>query len=276
MRIGGTSEQQVGEGRADAPVGTTLAMIEQATKIMNSVHKRMHAAQAEEFQLLMDVFRDYPESFCGKCVKPTYPWTVETFAKALEDCDLVPQADPNTASHSQRIMKVAGLMQLMSANPTLFDPIAVNRMAIMALGYSNPEQFMAPPSAMGAPPPEIQKDMAEIAIKRQDADTRAKALQIKAVETQAKIQDMQKGEPGATAADDADAQAKLMAAHTKAKEVDVRAAQAAVDDQNRDKDRKSREEMQLLQIARDVILHPESAGMIGPLLHMAGVEGPQQ
>ena len=44
MRLGGTSEQQVGEGRADAPVGTTLAMIEQATKILNSVHKRMHAS----------------------------------------------------------------------------------------------------------------------------------------------------------------------------------------------------------------------------------------
>jgi len=266
MRIGGTSEQQVGEGRADAPVGTTLAMIEQATKIMNSVHKRMHAAQAEEFQLLMDVFRDYPESFCSKCVKPNYPWTVDTFAKALEDCDLVPQADPNTASHSQRIMKVSGLMQLMAANPTMYDPIAVNRMAIIALGYSNPEQFMAPPSAMGAPPPEIQKDMAEIAIKRQDADTRAKALQIKAVETQAKIQEMQKGEPGNTAADDADAQAKLMAAHTKAKEVDVRAAQAAVDDRNRDLDRKSREEMQLLQLAKDVTTHPESAGLIGGLM----------
>ena len=50
MRIGGTSEQQVGEGRAEAPVGTTLAMIEQAVKVMNAVHKRMHAAQAEELE----------------------------------------------------------------------------------------------------------------------------------------------------------------------------------------------------------------------------------
>jgi hypothetical protein len=53
MRVGGTSELQVGEGRADAPVGTTLAMIEQATKILNAVHKRMHSAQAEEFSLLV-------------------------------------------------------------------------------------------------------------------------------------------------------------------------------------------------------------------------------
>ena len=57
MRIGGTSEMQVGEGRADAPVGTTLAMIEQSTKVLNSVHKRMHAAQAQEFTLLARCFK---------------------------------------------------------------------------------------------------------------------------------------------------------------------------------------------------------------------------
>ena len=272
-RIGGTSEQQVGEGRADAPVGTTLANIDQATKILNSVHKRMHAAQAEEFQMLMDVFKEHPESFCSKCVKPTYAWTVDTFAKALEDCDLVPQADPNTASHSQRVMKVFGLMQLMAANPTMYDPIAVNRMAIIALGYSNPEQFMAPPSAMGAPPPEIQKDMAEIAIKRQDAETRKQKVQLDAVKMQHEMQQRPEGQPGDTPADNADAQAKLMAAHTKAKEVDVRAAQAAVDDRNRDLDRKSREEMQLLALAKDVITHPESAGLISGLMAQVTRDG---
>jgi hypothetical protein len=51
QRVGGTAEIQIGEGKQDAPVGTTLALIEQATKIMDAVHKRLHAAQAEEFQL---------------------------------------------------------------------------------------------------------------------------------------------------------------------------------------------------------------------------------
>ena len=63
MRVGGTAEAAVGEGRADAPVGTTLALIEQATKVLNSVHKRMHTSQAKEFQLLVQCFRENPESF---------------------------------------------------------------------------------------------------------------------------------------------------------------------------------------------------------------------
>ena len=59
-RIGGTSEQAVGEGKQDAPVGTTIALIDQATKVLNSVHKRMHAAQAEEFALLVKCFKENP------------------------------------------------------------------------------------------------------------------------------------------------------------------------------------------------------------------------
>ena len=94
MRVGGTSEMQVGEGRADAPVGTTLAMIEQATKILNAVHKRMHASQAEEFQLLARTFKEHPDSFWQRKGKPAYQWSEQTFLQALEDCELVPQADP--------------------------------------------------------------------------------------------------------------------------------------------------------------------------------------
>ena len=97
MRIGGTSEQQVGEGRADAPVGTTLAMIDQATKMLNAVHKRMHAAQAEEFRLLVRTFKDNPESFWQRSGRSAHPWDEQTFRAALENAQLIPQADPNTA-----------------------------------------------------------------------------------------------------------------------------------------------------------------------------------
>lgn len=112
QRVGGTSEAMVGEGSKDAPVGTTLAMIEQAQQLVNSVHKRLHTAQSEEFELIGQCFRENPESFwqCNK--KPAKQWDQETFIKALEDCNLVPQADPNTASHTQRIVKV-GILKLM-------------------------------------------------------------------------------------------------------------------------------------------------------------------
>jgi hypothetical protein len=189
MRIGGTSEQQVGEGRADAPVGTTLAMIEQATKILNSVHKRLHASQAEEFQLLARVFKENPKSFWQRKRKKAYPWDEETFLRALENCQLIPQADPNTASHAQRVMKIMALKQLQAAQPSLYDPIAIDKAALQAIGFNNPDQFMAPPQAQASPPPELLEAQAQIRqgdIEAQAAKTAADARMLDA-QTKAKM-----------------------------------------------------------------------------------------
>ena len=65
-------------------------MIDQATKVLNAVHKRMHAAQAQEFQLLTRCFQENPESFWQRNKKPAYPWDEATFLAALDDCQLVP------------------------------------------------------------------------------------------------------------------------------------------------------------------------------------------
>jgi hypothetical protein len=198
MRIGGTSEQQVGEGRADAPVGTTLAMIDQATKVMNSVHKRLHAAQAEEFQMLVEVFKEHPESFWQRNRRPAYQWDEQTFLRALEDCNLVPQADPNTASHTQRVMKVMALKQLQAAQPSLYDPIAIDRAALQAIGFNNPEQFFAPPPAQASPPPELMQVQAQI----RQGDTMAQAAKTAAdarmldAQTKAAKEGMSAQQPG--------------------------------------------------------------------------------
>ena len=187
-RIGGTSEQAVGEGKQDAPVGTTIALIDQATKVLNSVHKRMHAAQAEEFALLVKCFKENPESFWQKNRRPARQWDQETFLRALDQVDLVPQADPNTASQTQRLMKIVALKQIQAQNPTLYDPIAIDKAALQAVGWSNPEQFMIPPSAQGSPPPEMQKQMAELQIKKQDSDAKLMTAKGKLALDQAKIQ----------------------------------------------------------------------------------------
>ena len=250
MRVGGTAEMAVGEGRADAPVGTTLALIDQATKILNSVHKRMHTAQAEEFQLLLECFKENPESFWQRNRKPTYPWDERTFMKAIEDYDLVPQADPNTASQMQRVMKVTALKQLAQSNPAIYDPIAVDIAALQAIGWNNPEQFMAPMSAQGKMPPEMQRAIAEIQIKGRDADTRAKLADAKIAETAAKIQTMgqanQTGEESAVSTAD---QLKFL-------DLDVKAADAKIDAANRAADRESRERLALLQLVQKLIEDP--------------------
>ena len=187
QRVGGTSELQVGEGRADAPVGTTIALIDQATKILNSVHKRLHASQAEEFQLLVRCFREHPDSFWKKIRNPREQWNEELLMRALNDYDLVPQADPNTASQTQRLMKVMALKELQKSNPAMYDPIAIDRAAMMAIGWSNPEQFMTPGGGMGQIPPEAQAKMAELDIKKQEADTRGMLAQAQVAKIQSEI-----------------------------------------------------------------------------------------
>jgi hypothetical protein len=267
MRIGGTSEQQVGEGNAEAPVGTTLAMIEQATKVMNAVHKRMHASQAQEFQLLKECFRDNPESFWQRNNAKTLPWDEKVFLEALDNCNLIPQADPNTASHGQRVMKIMALKQLQAANPAMYDPIAIDTAALQAIGWNNPSQFLVPQQAQQAPPPELIQAQAQMENQAKDSEARMMVAQAKVAETQAKIQqgafapkqganDPNGGQP--TALDMENLKIKMLDAETRARAVELKAGSAATEDQNRDLDRQSRERVQLMELARDILTHPEA------------------
>lgn len=246
QRVGGTSELQVGEGRPDAPVGTTLAMIEQATKILSAVHKRMHAAQAEEFRLLVNVFREYPDSFWQRNKKPTVQWDQQTFMQALDDCELTPQADPNTASHSQRVMKIMALKQLQAANPSMYDPIAIDTAALQAIGWSNPEQFMAPPSAQGAPPPELQFMQAQASALGKTADAKMMMAQAKMADTQAKMNGMGAGTAKVTSPEEL--ALKRQEAQTKDKQINFQMKRAAVEDENRDKDRQKDIEVERMRL----------------------------
>ena len=262
QRIGGVSEMQVGEGRADAPVGTTLAMIEQAQKILNSVHKRMHAAQAHEFKLLAECFRENPESFWQRNRKPAYPWDEQRFLQALDNCELVPQADPNTASHTQRLMKIMALKQLQMAQPGMYDPIAIDTAALQAIGWNNPEQFFAPAGAQGKPPPEIMKAQTELALKKQELD-------IKAHETQARVQKMQ-----ADTALDAQGQEAAQAMHQDHMGLDVSKfrTQTALEEQEigtKTDEALARERLQLIDLAQNLAVHPMSAPIVAPLVQPA-------
>lgn len=265
MRVGGTSEQQVGEGRADAPVGTTLAMIDQATKILNSVHKRLHAAQAEEFALLIQCFKENPESFWQANRKAAKFWDQERFLKACEDFDLVPQADPNTASQTQRMAKVAGLKQISMNNP-LYDPIAVDTACLQAMGWSNPSQFFAPATAMGKPSPEAQAKMAELSLKD-------KELGLKNQELQAKLAtEQQKNEVNAmTAGQKMQLENRKLDIATAETEIKKGLAMAQIgtaeEDANLQRDKLQTEErIQMIDLAQNIAVHPESEDEIKKLL----------
>jgi hypothetical protein len=249
MRVGGTSELQVGEGRADAPVGTTLAMIEQATKILNAVHKRMHSAQAEEFALLVQCFREHPESFWERNRKPTIVWNEELFLQALTDVELVPQADPNTSSHSQRVMKIMALKQLQAANPGLYDEIAIDKAALRSIGWSNPEQFLKPEDQRNQPSPDLLKGMEDLKIahQRADADTlRAQAAMAKAQQPAAP-----KGVAGPAGKDPQELQLKMMSEQNRAKQMELSARRDMANDENRDLDRENDIRLEQMKMDRD-------------------------
>lgn len=277
MRIGGTSEQQVGEGRGDAPVGTTLAMIEQAVKVLNAVHKRLHAAQAEEFKLLVECFRENPSAFWQNGTRSTRPWDQKTFLQALQDAELIPQADPNTASSSQRIMKVMALKQLQQANPSMYDPVACDTAALQAIGWGNPQQFFVPPSAMAAPPPEMQEKQAELANKTKVANAQAALAAARVKEVEAKIaQGAYTPKPGLGGAEGqseedkhlaiAEAHAKIQDSSTRAFDAQTRRHALAIqlherEDEavNRAADRSSKEHIAVLGLAKDILTHPGNA-----------------
>ena len=245
QRLGGTAEVAVGEGRQDAPVGTTIALIEQAVKVLNSVHKRMHAAQSLEFQLLARCFRENPESFWQRNKKPNEQWDEQKFLAALDDFDLVPQADPNTSSSSQRIMKVAALIQMASADPAGFNLPEVRKEALTAIGWNNADRFLSPPLPP-LPNPDTQAKM---------ADSQAKMLtaQAKMAEVQHKIQG---GEAAANGMAPEELQLEITKEKNKADEIQMRALDAEMDNTNRQRDRESRERLAAVKLAEEVMKNP--------------------
>ena len=276
-RIGGTAEVQVGEGRADVPVGTTMAMIDQAIKVMNAVHKRMHAAQSEELQLLKELIRDDVDAFlkamAGKPRPGKMPINKAQLVEALNNCELVPQADPNTSSSGQRLMKIMGLIQLQQNSPTLYDPIAINKAALVAMGWGNPQEFMVPPAAQAAPPPQLIQAQQEMQNKTKEADAKtldaqakmvtAKAVEMKHAAEAGQPTGLQPPEPPPDETEMAAAKAKLMDAHTNEMRAKIEAEKMMIDqhktrieDENRDKDRVAKEREAAIALAGDVIRAP--------------------
>jgi hypothetical protein len=152
QRLGNTSEITVGEGRADVPVGTTLALIEQSSKVMDAVHKRLHAAQAAEFKLLKKEFQKDPEALWRHRKGKDGLDSTEMLLQALEDHDLVPAADPNTPSNTHRIMKATALQAMALQAPELFDRKKVATRIGMDFGITDIESLYAPPRPPQQPP----------------------------------------------------------------------------------------------------------------------------
>lgn len=188
MRLGQTADIQIGEGKQEVPVGTTMALIEQATKVIDSVHKRLHAAQAEEFNLLKDRFREDPEAFWRHNKKPARQWEIEEFKQALDQRELVPVADPNNPTSLHRISKAVALLQLATQYQQLFNPGATLRRVLRIVGIDAEGLLNTQPTP---PPPDPR--MQAIGAKQQAEQAKNQIQQfqafLKAQEMQLDLQD---------------------------------------------------------------------------------------
>ena len=207
QRLGGTSELPVGEGRQDAPVGTTIALIEQATKVIDAVHKRLHQAQSQEFVLLKERFMEDPAALWRSNKKSEslamlmkesglqqiadeesaeHEKMKAMFVSALANLDLVPQADPNTSSQMMRIMKATAVKQLAMMNPAGYNMKEVDTEVLRAIGKTDIDSLFAPPAPQGATPPDPNTIIAQARV--QDSQTRAEEAKTRAATAQAELQ----------------------------------------------------------------------------------------
>jgi hypothetical protein len=189
MRVGGTANTNFAEGKADAPVGTTLAMLEQAAKMISAVHMRGHQSQSEEFEILLELIREDPDSFVRLFTDDDDPWEREELLDALDNYKLAPVADPNTPTQMHRLLKVQGLVQMADRAPERYDGRKVDERALQVMGFDDPEQFFAPPQPPGALPADPSLAIAQKVAETKIADTAAKK-EIAQLNAQVKVFDI--------------------------------------------------------------------------------------
>ena len=173
-QIAMVANASVGEGKQDAPVGTTLALLEQATKVESSAFKRLHDAQAEEFRIIKELFREDPEALWrhAKGSNPSgYQWQRAQFLAALEKYELIPVADPNNPTALHRLAKATLLKMLAMQNPQAYDMIAVDK-RIMQMANIDSNGVFKPPQ-----PPGIDPVMLALQMRMQMAQLQAQARQ---------------------------------------------------------------------------------------------------
>ena len=143
-RFAAIADMKVGDGSQANPVGTTMALLEQGTKVMSAIHKRCHNAQKQEFELLAKLF--------ASSLPPEYPYNVQGGNRAIkatdfdDRVDVMPISDPNIFSMSQRIMLAQTQLQLAQSNTQVHNLYEAYRRMYISLGVQQVEAILPPPA----------------------------------------------------------------------------------------------------------------------------------
>jgi len=141
-RLAAIADLKVSDMSAQAPVGTTLAILERQLKTMSAVQARVHASLRMEFKLLKNIIRDF--------LPPDYAYTPEGGDRSVKQADydvveVIPVSDPNAATMAQRIMQYQAALQLAQGAPQIYDLPQLHRQMLEVLGIRNAEKLVAIP-----------------------------------------------------------------------------------------------------------------------------------
>tara|TARA_Y100000592_G_scaffold34438_1_gene54755 strand:+ start:221 stop:2638 length:2418 start_codon:yes stop_codon:yes gene_type:complete len=158
QRFATITDLKVGDGNQGAAVGTTIAMLEQGSRVMSAIHKRLHYAMRLEFKILARVM--------GESLPQQYPYSVEGEDASImasdfdERVDVVPISDPNVFSQAQRIVMAQTKLQLAGAAPEIHNMYEVYRDMYDALGVKDVDRIMkAPPEDEMGPTDPAQENI---------------------------------------------------------------------------------------------------------------------
>ena len=143
QRFASIADMQVGDGNQQAAVGTTVALLERGSRTMSAIHKRIYAALKQEFGLLATQFKNN--------LPPEYPYDVVGGQRQIKQADfddkvdIIPVADPNIFSQTQRISLAQTEMQLAASNPAIHNTYEVYRNMYEALGVKDIDKILVRP-----------------------------------------------------------------------------------------------------------------------------------
>ena len=158
QRFASIADLQVGDGNQSAAVGTTVALLERGSRVMSAIHKRIYAAMKNEFNLLEKVFTTY--------LPPFYPYDVVGGQNQIyktdfdQKVDIIPVADPNIFSQTQRIAIAQSELQIAMSNPQLHNVYHAYRHLYEALGVKDVDLVLPPPPVPQAMDPSTENVLA--------------------------------------------------------------------------------------------------------------------
>ena len=137
-RFASMADLKASDMNSEAPVGTTLAIMERAQKVQSAVQSRLHASMRQELKLLSNVIHDFGE--------PTYPYEIDGQDLKAEDfddrVDVVPVSDPNAGTMAQRIMQYQAALQLSASAPQLYNMQELHRQMLQVLGIQDVDDIV--------------------------------------------------------------------------------------------------------------------------------------